>query len=136
MPNIVLGTAGDIRPWLDSVYQVLCNHDGDLCFEKIHRRPFGSAAVAYLTIILLVALFAIVRPRPSYVARVMNHNWSRTAAHHVWFLTLVIFLINGLIHAVAQTTLLTGNEATKSPLGGHLSPAELLRLSFNAPFCW
>jgi hypothetical protein len=125
---------------LERTKEILC-HAVEICSKIIHPHPYRSAAAIYLSIIVLIAIFAIVRPRSKYIAKVMHYNWSETAANHVWIFTLAIFLANGVMHAFAQTTWLAPDGSPSPPLGDYhipfaanISIGALLRSLFNLAF--
>lgn len=118
-----------------SIFQML-GHSVEIFFDKLHPHPNVVAAAIYLMIVLFVGLLLIVVPEQSHINRVKRHNWNTAAAYHVWILSLAIFFINGILHAVQQLDIhfltTTPLEHFEIPFVSHLSANTLLAVFINA----
>jgi len=108
--NYALQTAAAIWDWLCglavSLWYIISD-SAEKGVDRINPHPDRAAATIYLAIVLSTALTLLLSGKATYFNKLRVQRWDTKAANHVWYLTLAIFLFNGIVNAILQTDFLT-----------------------------
>lgn len=105
----------------------------ELFIDKIEPHPNAVAAIIYLVIVVFIALVVAATRSVRHINQMRAASWNTSAAKHAWALALIMFLANGVLHALEQTKLLAATpfDASKAPFVAHLTANTLLWLVVN-----
>jgi hypothetical protein len=101
----------------------------EIVVRALQPHPDAVAGSLYLSVVIgLAVAYLIVHPEYAYYS-LRRHGFGKKAARHVWYLTLMLLLASGLIHAADRAAIHL--DVVTPPIPFDLLPGTKLALVVN-----